>query len=427
MGYSDLLNDNATQVTGAVLAVLFICCILLEYLMSWWFKKNYIRSEYLIINLSVAFLQQITDFANKGLFIFAFVYVQTHWSLPQWLHLPELKVVNPFSPFSPLMLFNYAMVIVIADFCQYWLHRLSHEVNIMWAGHVTHHSNEEYNLSVAVRQNALEGIYTWIFFLPLALLGIPWQMFVTAYAVSLLWQFLVHTQWIKKMGWLERFMSTPSHHRVHHGRNTQYIDKNYGAFFIVWDKLFGTFEPEVEPVDYGIISPLQSQNPVWSNIHHHVDIFERVWSAKSLGEKLRWIFGLPSKIYATEKTTAISPTKFITFPLKKIYVFLNFVFAATGAFYALNYFTDQSNWVGFVAISLFAIGSFSVFTGLLEQKKWADYAEVIRLSLIGATGGILVSNTATLGIALVLSAVFMLCLTVFVASEYNKKTEPVTF
>ncbi|MBL7778176.1 MAG: sterol desaturase family protein [Chitinophagales bacterium] len=427
MSWSDLLNDNATQVIGAILGIVFISCILLEYLMSWWLKKNYVRSEYLIINVSVAFLQQLTDFVNKGVFILAFVYVQKNWSVLQWLELTEIKAVNPFSPFSPLMIFNYFMVLVIADFCQYWLHRFSHEINILWAGHVTHHSNEEYNLGVAVRQNALEGIYTWVFFLPLAFLGIPWQMFVTAYAVSLLWQFLVHTQWIKKLGWLEHVMSTPSHHRVHHGRNAQYIDKNYGAFFIVWDKLFGTFEPEVEAVDYGITAPLQSQNPLWSNIHHHIDIARRVWHAQTLREKAKWLFGLPSKIYTNENVNAAQETSFTLLPLKKLYVFLNTVFVAVGAFYVLNYCVERSIWIGFIGMGAFVVVCFSIFTGLLEQKKWADYAEVMRLLLIGTLGGGLVASTEVLGIALVLSAIFMMCLTVFVASEYTKETKNVTF
>src|SRR5204863_8897005 len=121
------------------------------------------------------------------------------------------------------------------------LNRFSHEVNIMWAGHITHHSNTEYNFGVAVRQNALEGIYTWIFFMPLAFFGIPWQMFVLAYTVSLIWQFLVHTRFVKKLGWFEYFMSTPSHHRVHHGKHPQYIDKNYGAFLLSGTKCLAPF------------------------------------------------------------------------------------------------------------------------------------------------------------------------------------------
>jgi len=289
MNWQALNNDPIVQLTGIILAVTFVVSIIAEYALSKWRRKNYVSSRFLIINLLIALLQQLTDLLNKGLFLFGFMYVQTHWSVQYLFGIPEIKPGN----ILPKAI-SYIAVIIIADFCQYWLHRFSHQVNIMWAGHITHHSNTEYNLSVAVRQSAIEGIYTWVFFLPLAFLGIPWQIFVAAYAVSLLWQFLVHTRFIHKMGILEKIMSTPSHHRVHHGVNKQYIDKNYGAFFIVWDKLFNTFEPEVEEVQYGISKPLSNENPVWTNVHYYVHIFKTLWQAKTLNQKLKVIFGSPA-------------------------------------------------------------------------------------------------------------------------------------
>ncbi|MCS6933885.1 MAG: sterol desaturase family protein [Chitinophagales bacterium] len=417
----DIINDEVTRTVGLVLGTAFFVCIVLEFILSHLMRKGYVRTEYAIINLSVALLQQVTDFIHKGIFIYSFAYVQTHWSLQKCLHLPEVKVVNPFSPFDPATLALYGMVLVIADFCQYWLHRFSHEINILWAGHVTHHSNEEYNLTVAVRQNALEGIYVWIFYMPLAFLGIPWQMFISAYAVSLLWQFLVHTRWVTKLGWLEHVLSTPSHHRVHHGRNPQYIDKNYGAFFIIWDKLFGTFQPEEEEVQYGITSPLKSQNPLWSNIHHHVDILRRVWRAKSLREKMKWMFGVPSRIYDPERQAAVNQPSFTRDPLKKLYVFLNFVLAATAGFYALSTSVELGRWGWFLAVSGAMMVSFSILVALLEQKKWADYAEVIRWIVLMITATWVMQLTVPAGIALLVAGVFMLLFTYLISYLYNKQ------
>jgi hypothetical protein len=167
-------------------------------------------------------------------------------------------------------------------------------VNILWAGHVVHHSSEEYNLTVALRQSALHGLFTWVFYLPLAVVGVPPRMFVTAYALNLIYQFWIHTREIDKLSApLELVMNTPSHHRVHHGVNPKYQDRNYAGVFIVWDRLFGSFQPEEEEPVYGITKPLASWSPLWANVHVFADIAHRVRRATRWGERARIVFGHP--------------------------------------------------------------------------------------------------------------------------------------
>ncbi len=424
----DILNDKVVLYTGAVLLAVFGISMLIEFVLNLLLRKNYFSAEYLVINLCIASLQQLTDVFNKLIFLGAFYWVQTHWAIQHWLGWEPVKLVNPFYPhINWLAIGTYVMVLVIADFCQYWLHRLSHEVNIMWAGHITHHSNTEYNFGVAVRQNALEGLYTWVFFMPLAFFGIPWQMFVAAYTVSLIWQFWVHTRFVNKLGWLESFMSTPSHHRVHHGKNPQYIDKNYGAFFIIWDKMFGTFEPEVEEVQYGILKPLENNNPIWGNVHHHLHIFKTAKAAQRWGERVKVFFGRPAFVPGSLATQAVvtstNKASFTMQPEKKLYVFINFLLTSIAGFFALNYYSEHGNiWV-YLAAAVFMLGCFSLFTALLENKKWADRVEVLRLILI-ATAGIMIlpqPQFFNYGLGIIGLSALLLLFTWLVAVQYKRR------
>ncbi len=153
------------------------------------------------------------------------------------------------------------------DFCYYWNHRFSHEISILWAAHAVHHQSEDYNLSTALRQTSTSFIFSWIFYVPLYVIGFPMEILVTVGAANLLYQFWVHTQLVNRLGILDRILVTPSNHRVHHAQNGPYIDKNYGGIFILWDRLFGSFaeEDDEDPVVFGVRKPLQSWNPVWAN------------------------------------------------------------------------------------------------------------------------------------------------------------------
>ena len=186
----------------------------------------------------------------------------------------------------------WLFALVFYDFCYYWLHRAGHRVAVLWAAHAVHHQSEDYNLSTALRQTSSGFLLGWIFYLPMALAGVPPLVFASVALIDLLYQFWVHTQQVGKLGWFDRWFCSPSNHRGHHAVNDKYLDKNYGGILIVWDRLFGSFieEDDAEPCVYGTRSPLRSWNPVWANLQVYRDLVLDSWRARSWGDKLRvWL------------------------------------------------------------------------------------------------------------------------------------------
>ncbi|GAB4026430.1 sterol desaturase family protein [Spirosoma koreense] len=196
---------------------------------------------------------------------------------------------------------------IILDFFSYWAHRVSHEQRFWWATHVVHHSGEFYNLTVSYRLSWIQHLKL-VFFLPVAFMGFHPIIFFVTNQMAVLFQFWVHTEYIRKMpAWVEYIFATPSNHRVHHGSQEQYIDKNFGATFIFWDRMFGTFEPEDEPVIYGITTNIPNKaNPFFINFHELSDMVQDVRKAKGLRKKMFYIFGSPVKI-AEEKKRMEAP------------------------------------------------------------------------------------------------------------------------
>ena len=190
------------------------------------------------------------------------------------LTLTTLEQSNPIT---------WVVAMLGVDFCFYWYHRFCHRVNWAWATHAVHHHSEDYNLAVALRQPFLAKYFSWMFYIPILFLGVPPIVIMGSLAFNLLYQFWIHTQLIGKMGTFEFLFNTPSHHRVHHGTNPQYIDKNYGGVLIVWDRLFGTFAQEDETVTYGTIKPVRSWNAIWSNFV----VWKELWQ-KSRRQKSLW-------------------------------------------------------------------------------------------------------------------------------------------
>jgi hypothetical protein len=296
-----------------------------------------------------------------------------------------------------------------------------HTSRSQWAYHVVHHSSEHYNLSTALRQPVAGALTAAVPYGLLSWLGVHPDLVELARAINLLYQYWIHTDVVRRIGPGEQVLNTPSHHRVHHGKNAQYIDKNYGAFLIVWDKLFGTFEPEVEEVEYGITKPLENQNPGWSNVHHHVAILKSIRQEKSAKGKLKWIFGRPSEIYAEEKVSEIPAPVFTQQPEKKFYVFINYLLTAAAGFWCMNYYEQSGNVVVYVAAFSAVVICFSIFSALLENKRWADYAEVGRLVLIGIAGAAVAFNQQffKVGILAVALATGLLLFTWIIARRYR--------
>lgn len=198
---------------------------------------------------------------------------------------------------------------VLYDLCSYWAHRISHEQRFWWATHVVHHSGENYNLAVSFRLSWIQHLKI-IFFLPLALLGFHPIIFFVTYQLAVLFQFWVHTEYIRKCPrWVEYIFATPSNHRVHHGSQEQYIDKNYGATFIFWDRIWKTYEPEGEKVVYGITTNIGNKaNPFFINFHEVKEMIRDVKGAKGFRRKMFFIFGSPVKIMMEkEKAKAGTP------------------------------------------------------------------------------------------------------------------------
>ena len=166
---------------------------------------------------------------------------------------------------------GWAGCVLAHDLAYYLFHRASHRVNALWAAHAVHHQSEDYTLAVSLRQGTASTWITYGFYLPLALFGFSVEMFVVVHATYQVYQFLVHTRLFPRLGGLERILATPMLHRVHHGRDQEHLDKNYGGFFIIWDKLFGTFAPYTREPDYGVTTGLKSWSPYWANLHPYAD------------------------------------------------------------------------------------------------------------------------------------------------------------
>ncbi|MGF1778713.1 sterol desaturase family protein [Vibrio nomapromontoriensis] len=258
-----------------LLAPVFVAMMVLEYAFGQRAgrvpKSGHYSLKELMCNFSLAGLHQLSDLL-AGLLI-SYLYLSVFgWRL--------FDIEMSLSMFLLLM--------ILQDFFYYWFHRASHRVRWMWAAHVVHHSSEGMNFSTAFRQSLMYPLAgMWLFWLPLIVIGFDpkWVVFVVLLNLGL--QFFVHTQWIKRLGWLEWVFNTPSHHRVHHGRNSQYIDKNYAGVLIVWDRIFGTFEPEVETVRYGISKPVESFNPITVTFAEWKDMWRDVFAPdKTLKQRL---------------------------------------------------------------------------------------------------------------------------------------------
>jgi alkylglycerol monooxygenase len=188
--------------------------------------------------------------------------------------------------------FTWVLAFVLYDLCYYWFHRISHERILFWASHVAHHQSEDYNLTTALRQTSTSFLISWIFYVPMYLLGVPAEVVVSVASLNLIYQFWVHSEHIPKLGWYEWAFVTASNHRVHHAQNDVYLDRNYGGVFILWDRLFGTFQEELdeEPCIYGIRGPLRSFNPITANIHIYADMMLDSWRTLRWQDKCRvWV------------------------------------------------------------------------------------------------------------------------------------------
>ncbi len=374
-----------------LLIPIFLALILIEVCAAALASKKVYRLADSLVDMSCGMISQFTNILIK-LFSFAiFAYVAATWSIQ----------VRFGAPAWPETAMSWAVVFVLVDFGHYWVHRLSHRVNILWAGHAVHHSSEELNFTVAVRNSSLHGVFIWVFFMPLALVGVPWYMFAVSYALNVIYQFWLHTRLIGRLGRLEWVLNTPSHHRVHHSINADYIDKNYAGVFIVWDRMFGTFAPETAEPHYGITMPPESWNPVWANVHVFVEIGRHAKRQPGLLRKLRVVFGPPETLVDSPHDPTVPTTPPVPLPrLGVAYVMVQFVATLVATLTVLRILEALS--LAEVLASGFVITLvLSNIGSLLEGKRWALIAESIRhLVLGGAAMATLFLGRIPVGMAL---------------------------
>jgi alkylglycerol monooxygenase len=362
----------------------FFILIAIEFAVARWRGQSVYRSNDAINSLGLGVISQIVGVFTKLLSVGIYAWCVQHLAL---FHLPANGV------------WVWISALLLYDFLYYWLHRMGHEVNVLWAAHVVHHQSEDYNLTTALRQTGSGVLLGWAFYLPMALFGYPVEVFVIVALIDLLYQFWVHTGQIDKLGWFDRVFCSPSNHRAHHAVNDRYLDKNYGGVLILWDRLFGTFveEDDTDPPVYGTRSPLRSWNPLWANAEVYWKTGVDAWHARRWRDKLLiWLkppgwrpadvaerfprpdFVMPSERFSPPMSRALT-----------IYVMLQFAMLLGMSMHFLALvpvagLTTLLAYAGYLVISLCVLGT------LMEGRRWAiwiEAARVIATALVPALSG----------------------------------------
>jgi alkylglycerol monooxygenase len=358
----------------------FLLLVLFEKWYGWRTGKDTVRNMDMVSSLSSGVTNVTKDVIGLYLVVLAYPFF-----------LRTLAITN-----VPNQLLTYVIAFVSLDFAGYWVHRLQHVTNFFWNGHIVHHSSEEFNLACALRQSISGIVKTFaIFLLPAAILGVPNIVVVTVAPLHLFAQFWYHTQHINRIGFLEKIIVTPSHHRVHHAINPQYIDKNYGQIFIFWDKLFGTYQeelPTVPPV-YGITRPVRTWNPIKINFQHAWLLVQDAWRTSNWKDKfLLWfkptgyrpadvaakypVYKIEDVYHFEKYNTRTSPALNVWTWVQNIMILL-FVSYLFGNIAPIN--TLDKNYIfwygGFIFLSVYAL------TELMDRNQYAIVWEALRCGL----------------------------------------------
>ena len=257
----------------------FILTLIIEIIVDTREKANAYETKDVITSISMGLGNVFLGIFSKALVFAAFIFIYEN-----------------FRFFSiPFEWWAWILILFAEDIAYYWFHRISHESRFFWASHVVHHSSQKYNLGTALRQTWTGGFLSFIFWIWLPLMGFHPVMVLAQMSISLIYQYWIHTELIKKMPiWFEAIFNTPSHHRVHHATNPQYLDRNHAGIFIIWDKLFGSFEPEVEKPVYGLVKNISTYNPLYVAFHEWIALFKDVFTSKtSLTNRLKYVIKPP--------------------------------------------------------------------------------------------------------------------------------------
>lgn len=359
----------------------FFILIGIELLIAKMRNLSYYRLNDAVTNLSCGIGSQIS-----GIFLKAFTFVGY-----LWLYEHSIWKIQDTILMGVLLFIG-------VDFFYYWFHRLAHEISFLWGSHIVHHQSEEYNLTVALRQAALQGAFSWVFYLPLAVVGFSPAMFLTVASLQTLYQFWIHTKLIHRMpAPFEYIFNTPSHHRVHHGVNPKYIDRNHGGTLIIFDRMFGTFQVEEEEVVYGITKQPKSWNPVWVNFEYWIDLFKETFSVKSHSDKVRMMVKGPG--WRPAELGGLEPLKDVSYDTFKkydtdisggltYYVLAQFVLVLAGTTLFLNTEMKEpfsGNILLKAGTALCIILALVNIGGIFEKRNWVPVLEYARLA---ATTGV---------------------------------------
>jgi sterol desaturase/sphingolipid hydroxylase (fatty acid hydroxylase superfamily) len=330
--------------------------------------RKIFRGPDVFADLALGAAQSIFGVVAAGLLLWSYALLYEH----RWFEI---------SPSSPLA---WVGVILGVDFFYYWFHRASHRCHIGWATHAPHHSSEDYNLAVALRQGPVQPLFSRVFYLPLALLGFPPAMFAAAVGINTVYQFWIHTELIGKLGPLEWVLNTPSHHRVHHGCDARYIDRNHGGMLIIWDRMFGTFVPEGERPTYGVVEPIATFNPVLAAWRPFGDLLVLAWKAPRWSDKLLlWLMPPEWRPRGLEKAhvkVAAGRAKYDVRAPRRVGLYVTAAWIATLAVTVIFLLRGpslsgamQAAFVAWFAASTGALG------GLIEGRRWAKPLEIARM------------------------------------------------
>jgi len=354
---------------------IFFLLIGIELIVGFLKKEKLYRFNDAVTNLNLGIGSQVVGAMTKGLLFLAYLYLYE----------------NRIYTFENTW-WAWVLLFLGVDFFYYWFHRASHEINALWAAHIVHHQSEDYNLSVALRQSWFQGWFSWAFYLPLAVVGFDPIMFAAMVSFNTLYQFWIHTTTIKTMGPFEWIFNTPSHHRVHHGSNPKYIDRNHAGSLIIWDRVFGTFQKEEEDVVYGITSPLNSWNPVWANFHYWADLWQLSKQSKGF-DKVRVFLKPPGwqpeylgGFQAPQEIDSNSYRKYEKDALRKNHIYVFFVFlicVILGT--SVLILKNSIESIPLYSTMLYLLVTLGISGGLMENKKWlipAEYARIFATLLV---------------------------------------------
>lgn len=352
----------------------FFILIGLELLVDKWRNKSNYRFNDAITNISCGIGEQVTGVFFKLAVVGLYQFLYENYALFN----------IPVNWTTGILLF------IGVDFFYYWFHRYSHVINLFWGGHVVHHQSEEYNLSVALRQGWFQKFFSFIFYLPLAFIGFEPIQFLTVSSLVTLYQFWIHTKNIHKMGVLEYILNTPSHHRVHHGVNPKYIDKNHAGTLIIWDKMFGTFQEEEEEPVYGITHPINTWDPLSANLHHWKQMYKGIQQMRNPQDKLKYVFMPPGwrPDYIQESPAPVNAPAYKKYDTDvsnyvNYYVLFQYAITLGGATFFLLHAGTMNFIPKLIACSLIIL-SIVNYSSLFESKTYAVIIEITRLIVASA-------------------------------------------